>query len=80
MVVVDALEVIQIDEEQGQPVRHLPGSADRRAQVALEAVAVEQGGQAVMIGPEFIAGRPLMQFGHIQHGADETTDTAALVP
>jgi len=42
--------------------------------VTLEAVAIEEGGEAVMVGAELVAGRALVELRDIKQGADETAD------
>ena len=68
--VVDVLEMVDVDEEQGAAAG-LAGSVGQRVEPALEDFSVRQTGQLVLVGelPDPLFGRPAR--GNVGHAADE---------
>ena len=66
--VVDALEIVQVEEHQGERFVIAPRQAQQQVQLLGEQAAIGQGGQAVEVGQ---LAQPVAGLGDLPHGAAE---------
>ncbi|OIQ87432.1 hypothetical protein GALL_306830 [mine drainage metagenome] len=88
--VVDLLEVVEVEEQDGQTLAVAPGGGDRQLQAVVEQHAIGQAGQGVvvrhvadmMMGPTHFEQLPhaLAQDGNVQRLGDEIRRTALKGP